>query len=203
VTVTLRSVLTESRELGFLGPQPVAAQIAHSHAFAAACPAAPARFLDLGSGGGVPGLVLCERWPSASAVLLDASARRTAFLDRAVAALGWAGRVEVERGRAEDVGHDVTRREQFGLVVARGFGPPAVVAECAAAFVAPGGRLVVSEPPGGARRWRDDGLATLSFGPAEPAVLGGVHVVSVPKVGGLGPGYPRRTGIPRKRPLWS
>jgi hypothetical protein len=107
----------------------------------------PVRALDLGSGGGLPGLVLVSAWPTTDWCLLDANQRRTEFLQEAVDELGLAGRVTVRRGRAEDLAHDPSLRGTFDLVVARSFGKPAVTAECAAGFLAVGGSLVVSEPP--------------------------------------------------------
>jgi len=72
-------------------------------------------------------------------------------------------RVRVIRSRAEVAGHDPALRFQFDLVTARGFGPPAVTAECAAGFLRVDGRLVVSEPPEDrVSRWPSDGLACRS-----------------------------------------
>lgn len=139
--------LERSQRLGFLGPAPVDAHLAHARGFAVAVEAPPTRFLDLGSGGGVPGLVLAELWPGAQAVLLEAGERRCGFLREAVGRLGLDGRVAVVRQRAEEAGRSPTWRGGFDLVVARSFGPPAVTAECAAPFLRVGGRLVVSEPP--------------------------------------------------------
>jgi 16S rRNA (guanine527-N7)-methyltransferase len=153
VTAPLIEVLHEARDLGFLGPGPVEAHLDHAQGFVAAVDAPPRRFLDLGSGGGVPGLVLAEHWAHAGGVLLDGSSKRTAFLRRAVATLGFGTRVLVVLARAEQAGHDEEWRGQFDLVVARSFGPPAVTAEYGAAFLEPGGSLLVSDPPEDADRW--------------------------------------------------
>jgi hypothetical protein len=78
-------------------------------------------------------------------------------------------------------------------VVARLFAAPAVTAEIGAAFVAVGGVLVVSEPPGGrGERWDTDVLGELGFAAARHERIAGF----VPER------YPRRTGVPGKRPLW-
>ena len=143
----LMAVLERSRSLGFLGPGSLRVQVAHARGFAAAVRTAPLRVLDLGSGGGVPGLVLAAHWASSEVVLLDAAERRCAFLAESVASLGWADRVRVVRSRAEAAGRREDLRGRFDVVVARGFGPPAVTAECGAPFLVVGGRLVVSEPP--------------------------------------------------------
>lgn len=169
---------------------------------------APCRFLDLGSGGGLPGLVVAALLPAASGTLLDGRTERAALLERHVTDLGWAGRVEVRGLRAEVAGRDQGLRGRFTLVVARGFGPPAVTAECAAPFLVPGGLLVVSEPPEeGTRRWPVEplrafgltpvgGALTLdtSAGPARYQVLR--QEVACPDR------WPRRTGVPAKRPAY-
>jgi 16S rRNA (guanine527-N7)-methyltransferase len=194
-------VLEQARAHGFLGPGPVEPHIAHALGFAGAFPEAPAAFVDLGSGGGVPGLVLLDVWPDARGVLLDANERRTGFLVEAIAELGWGSRAEVVRLRAEDAGRDARFRAAFPAVVARGFAPPPVTAECAAPLLAVGGTLVVSEPPEETSRWPAAGLERLGL------VDAGVHVgparFQVLRQEALCPElYPRRVGLPGKRPLW-
>jgi 16S rRNA (guanine527-N7)-methyltransferase len=164
VSAELTAVLTEARQLGFLGPGPVPATIEHARGFARHLPPRRGRLLDLGSGGGVPGLVLASDDPSLALVVLDRSERRTAWLSRAVARLDLRDRVEVVTAGAEELGHEPRWRAAFAAVVARGFGPPRVTAECAAAFLEVGGVLVVSEPPGEAgERWDPRHLAALGL----------------------------------------
>ena len=159
--------LAEARALGFLGPGPLDAHVASAEAFAAALGPLTGQALDLGSGGGVPGLLLAARFPDVRWVLLDRHRRRTSFLARAVAALGWVGRVEVLRAPAEEAAHDRERRGAFAAVVARSFGPPAVTAEIAVGFLSVGGRLVVAEPPDSdvGRRWPEAGVSALGLQP--------------------------------------
>jgi 16S rRNA (guanine527-N7)-methyltransferase len=164
----LSEVLHEARDLGLLGPGPIADHIGHAEGFVAARPAPPRRFLDLGSGGGVPGLVLAQAWPTAEGVLLDGGERRVAFLRRAVLALGLAPRIEVLAARAEVAGRDERWRQAFDRVVARSFGPPPLTAECAAPFLEVGGDLLVSDPPDGEDRWPAMGLAPLGLVPDPP-----------------------------------
>ena len=199
----LHAVLERSRRLGFLGPGSVRVQEDHAAGFAGCVPAAPARLLDLGSGGGVPGLVLAALWPEAEVVLLDAGERRCDFLREAVDELGWHPRVWVHRARAEEAGRDPTLRAAFDLVTARGFGPPPVTAECAAPFLGPNGHLVVSEPPDerAADRWPEEPLSHLGLTPAgewrDP-----FHYRSFRQATPCPDTYPRRTGQPAKRPLF-
>jgi hypothetical protein len=164
----------------------------------------PERFVDLGSGGGVPGLVLAALWPSTRALLLDASARRCEFLSEAVHELGWEDRVEVVRARAEEAGRNPALRASFDLVVARGFGPPAVTAECAAPLLASQGRLTVSEPPEappGPPRWPAGGLAELGLA-CGPEWHTPFHYRTFVQTERCPDRYPRRVGVPAKRPLF-
>jgi 16S rRNA (guanine527-N7)-methyltransferase len=158
----LFDVLAESARLGFLGPGPVEDGARHARGFLGLLRPA-ATLLDLGSGGGLPGLVLAEALPATSVVLLDASQTRTDFLRRAVGRLGLADRVRVVTGSAELVGRDPDLRGSFDAVVARSFGPPATVAEGAAPLLRIGGQLVVSEPPGAVSRWPAEPLAELGL----------------------------------------
>lgn len=151
----------------------------------------------------MPGLVLAQAWPAARVTLLDAGHRRTEHLEAAVRDLGLGHRVDVVDGRAEAVARDPGHRARYALVVARGFGPPAVTAECAVGFLRPGGALVVSEPPGGEDRWPADVLAMLGLrlarrsGPHERAFVELVCEAGPPVQ------WPRRNGVPAKRPLWT
>jgi 16S rRNA (guanine527-N7)-methyltransferase len=204
---TLLQVLHRSRELGFLGPGPVEAHVDHAVAMARTVEsfsgASPARFLDLGSGGGVPGLVLARRWPEAAGALLDSNQRRTNFLVEACDALGLPSQVEVIRARAEEAGRDRRWRGAFPLVVARSFGSPSVTAECAAPFVLPGGLLIVSEPPEPVEdRWPAEGLGLLGLEVCAPVPVAGAHLCLLRAAIPCPDRYPRRTGVPAKRPLF-
>jgi 16S rRNA (guanine527-N7)-methyltransferase len=158
--------------------------------------------LDLGSGGGVPGLVLAHRWADSRWILLDSSERRTAFLEESVARLGWAERVTVVRARAEEAGRDPQLRASVDLVVARSFAAPGPTAECAAPFLRVGGHLLVSEPPDAdpAERWPERvtelGLRFQGVAPGPP------HVAVLEQVDLCPESYPRASGRPTKRPLF-
>lgn len=202
----LGKTLERSRELGFLGPGPVAGHLSHARAMASVLEVPPGSFLDLGSGGGVPGLVLAREFPQARGVLLDSMDRRCAFLREAISALGIGDRIGVVQDRAERAGHDTGLRERFDAVFARSFGQAAVTAECGAAFSRVGGALVVSEPPGGRRNWQPGGLRELGLVVDEITAngprAGEYSVVVLRKVATLDQRFPRRVGVPAKRPLW-
>jgi len=184
----------------------VARHVQHGRALLAGLPE-QGRALDLGSGGGLPGLVLAMYRPGLELTLVEARQRACRFLREAVSALELA-RVSVVEARAEDAARRPDLREDFDAVVARSFGPPAVTAECAVGFLRPGGRLVVSEPPGDegpakqAARWPVAGLDELGLG---PPVAGGDSEVSfvVMEKARADDRWPRRVGIPAKRPLWT
>ena len=206
----LLEVLGRSRSLGFLGPGSVRVHIEHALGFAAGVEEPPARFLDLGSGGGVPGLVLASHWVDAEAVLLDARERRCAFLLEVVQHLGIADRVGVECARAEEAGRRDGLRGAFDLVVARGFGRPAVTAECGAPFLRVGGTLAVSEPPpdagsevvdDAAERWPPDQVARLGLAPTS-AWAESYRYQGLRQMEPCPPRFPRRPGVPTKRPLF-
>jgi 16S rRNA (guanine527-N7)-methyltransferase len=202
----LRSVLEQSLQLGFIGDPDLDAHIQHALGFATVAGGEPRHALDLGSGGGLPGLVLACHWTSSSWQLLDGSPKRTAFLAEAVAELGLDDRVTVVTGRAEDIGRLEVQRGSCDLVVARSFGPPAVLAECAAPFLEVGGRLIVSEPRRADARWNHPSELELLGLAADPAVVdGGVAGARYQVVRQVSPcpeRYPRRVGIPAKRPLF-
>ena len=201
-------MLDEARHRGFLGPGPVEAHLEHAFGFAEAFePVAAgrgvARAADLGSGGGIPGLVLALHLAATEWVLVEAMARRAAFLREALQTLGLDGRVAVVEERAEVVGREPAYRGSFDLVVARSFGPPAVVAECAAPLLRVGGLAVVSEPPGGApARWPADGLVQLGMTPGPAVVAAGAAYQVLRQVEPCPDRWPRRVGIPAKRPLF-
>jgi 16S rRNA (guanine527-N7)-methyltransferase len=201
----LVGVLSRSRELGFLGPGAVEDQLVHSRAAGRLAGPFAGHFLDLGAGGGLPGLAFLELWPESTAVLLDAQERRCRFLQDALAELGWESRAEVRCGRAETLAREPGLRGEFDLVVARGFGRPAVTAECAVGFLGPGGRLVVTEPPAGAEegsRWEVEGLAALGFRPANILREQRAGVAEMVLGDPVSERWPRRDGVPGKRPLW-
>lgn len=207
-------VLVEARDLGFLGPGPVEPHLTHAEGFVAA-----GRHLeeghgtrrlhlaDLGSGGGLPGLVVAERWPDADVVLIEANGRRAAFLRSATDRLGLADRVTVVERRAEACGRDPLMRSAFDGVVARSFGRPAVVAECAAPLLKVRGWLVVSEPPGhlsaerGCERWPAESLTELGL-ESVGAFRAGSEYRMLRQRRLCPERYPRRDGVPAKRPLF-
>lgn len=197
-----QSIVLERWRIGqsrsVVGPGDVRVHLDRALAMAQALPP-PDRAVDLGSGAGIPGLVLAGLWPHSSWVLVDGALRRVHLLLESVAALGWTDRVQVVHGRAEDLGHDPAHRGQADLVTARSFGPPAVTAECGAPFLRRGGLLAVTEPPHSVGdRWPDVDLARLGL--RRDGVDGGMQLMTL--VADVPAEFPRRPGIPSRRPLF-
>ena len=151
--IPLREALGSSRRLGMLGAAPIADVIDHSETFVAALHDVTGTVVDLGSGGGVPGLVIAWRRPDLRIVLVDRRQSRTDHLRRLVGRLGIGGRVSVVNGDAHAVADLID--EPVAAVVARGFGKPVAVIAAVRPLLRAGGLLVVSEPPSGVDRWRD------------------------------------------------
>ncbi|HVA53166.1 MAG TPA: RsmG family class I SAM-dependent methyltransferase [Acidimicrobiales bacterium] len=202
----LPRALEESRARGFLGPQAIEPQISHAGGFAlcweALRPTPPADLLDLGSGGGLPGLVLLDRW-RCHEVFVDSMGKRSNFLKEVLGWPGAPGGGEVVIARAEEAARWPDLEGKFDLVTARSFGPPAVTSECAVRFLKVGGVLIVSEPPGerSAERWSEKGLSLLGLVALGRSRYGTAYEVLV-KEKVTDPEYPRSSGTPKKKPLF-
>jgi 16S rRNA (guanine527-N7)-methyltransferase len=215
--------LSRAQRLGFFGDGPLEPAVDHARGFAEAAAAFHARqgapdwagpgcFVDLGSGGGLPGLVLAALWPRATGIFLDANERRSAHLVQAVEEAGWQDRITVLQVRAEVAGRRQELRGAADLVVARSFGAPAATAECAAPLLRVGGLLIVSEPPAGAGagagalvpgsdRWPPGPLAELGLRPVgEERGRYGYQLIVQERA--CPERFPRRDGVPAKRPLY-
>jgi 16S rRNA (guanine527-N7)-methyltransferase len=145
--------------------------------------------VDVGSGGGVPGIPLAASLPDREVTLLEATRRKVEFLEQ------WTERLpnlRVVWGRAEEQEPD-----RFGVAVAKALAPPAVALEWCLPLVAPGGAAVLwvgeSADP--------DALAAVAgqLGATAPETRDGLLVF--PKLGPTPHGFPRRVGVARKRPL--
>ncbi len=146
----LIETLRDAQRFGFFGGRPIEEAAQHSYGFVEAIGPLPpgARLVDLGSGGGLPGLVLASAYPAISITLIDRREKRTDFLRRAVRRLGWVNVVVLTADAAQLV-REVEAGETpgFEVVTARGFGPPAMTLGIASQLAVPSGRIVISEPP--------------------------------------------------------
>lgn len=164
--------------------------------------------VDVGSGAGFPGLVLKLALPSLEVTLIEATARKTEFLRWLADDLELNG-LHVRTGRAEELGRAPDMRERFDVATARALGSFPMVLELTLPLVRAGGRVL-------AQRGRE-GRAEAVRSRAVAEALGGVvcaaeaidaqltrgerYVVLVDKAGPTPGRYPRKTGIPAKRPL--
>jgi 16S rRNA (guanine527-N7)-methyltransferase len=143
--------------------------------------------IDVGSGGGSPGIPLAAALPERDVTLLDAGRRKCDFLH------GWAPpNAEVVWGRAEE-----QSREQWGVALAKALARPPVAAELCLPLVRTGGAAIL---------WLGesadlDALAAASeqLGGGPPELHEGLAVLA--KVAPTPPGFPRRAGVAKKRPL--
>jgi 16S rRNA (guanine527-N7)-methyltransferase len=167
---------------------------------------APRRALDLGTGGGVPGLVLAMARPGVRWTLVD-SVRKKADAVRGFAqALSLDLTVVAER--AEILGRQPAHRGAYDLVVARACAPLPVLAEYALPILAVGGTLLAWKGPIAADELRDGAAAAALLGGAPPESrpvgvrsLGAHRFVTVRKTAPTSDRFPRRPGEPARRPL--
>jgi 16S rRNA (guanine527-N7)-methyltransferase len=158
--------------------------------------------VDLGSGGGLPGLIILSQMPETRLALVEVMGKRAAFLEQAIIELEFNSRAQVVRRRAEELAHDELFRERYSFVTARSFAGPGVTAEVAAGFLKVGGVLVVSEPPDSAgERWSSAGLDRLGlrFDGLRKGIFGFAVLI---KVQGCHSSYPRVAGKAWKQPLF-
>lgn len=170
--------------------------------------ARPPMLVDLGSGAGFPGLPIAIAEPTWPVVLVESHGRRAQFLSLVIETLGLAN-ARVVHARAEAAGHDPALRATFDVAVARALAPLAVLVEYALPLLREGGVLAT---PKGSRA-----MAELAEAATAIAALGGTadppvplalpadappqHVLLVRRTGPLDARYPRRAGMPEKRPL--
>ena len=163
------------------------------------------RLVDVGSGGGLPGLPLKIARPELVVTLVEADQAKAAFLVQACARLDLSD-VEVVARRAEDVGRDPRYREAFDVAVARAVAPLPVLVELCLPLVRVGGRLLAQktdkEPITPAERAIEVlGGSRATIEQARSAVRRTGTLVIVEKVRPTPAPYPRRPGLARRKPL--
>jgi len=167
----------------------------------------PLRAADLGSGGGVPGIVLALARPSIEWTLVD-SVRKKADALRSFAEALTLPSVRVIAERAEMLGRDGAYRESFDLVTARACAALPVLVEYALPLLRIGGRLIAWKGPIADAELRDGAVASETLGGAHPAVersdiasLGDHRLVVIEKRSATPERFPRRAGQATKAPL--
>jgi 16S rRNA (guanine527-N7)-methyltransferase len=163
------------------------------------------RVVDVGSGGGLPGLALKLARPDLQVTLVESDQSKAAFLVQAAARLGLSD-VEVVGRPAEEVGRDPRYRESFDAAVARALAPMPVLAELCLPLVRVGGRLLAQKTgkedvAGAAHAIELLGGSLDAIAAAQSQARAEGTVVVVRKVAATPAQYPRRPGVPRRRPL--
>jgi 16S rRNA (guanine527-N7)-methyltransferase len=165
------------------------------------------RVIDIGSGAGLPGIPLKIAWPRLEMSLLESNEKRCRFLREAIQRLGLDG-VAVLEGRAEVWGRDAGHRDRYDLAVARAVAPLPVLLEYALPFVREGGRLAAQKGSAAPREIAAAGAALTELrgeveysGAFEPPGGPRQTLLLVRKLGTTPQRYPRRPGIPAKRPI--
>ena len=176
--VGLEPILLEAQRVGALTQAPIEQIIRHALSFAQAIPATAKRVVDLGSGAGVPGLIVALERPELEIVLVDRRLGRTDSLVRAVSALNIADRVSVVCSEIEPMTRDAKWAKSFEAAISRGLGPPIQTLTLSRDLVKLGGVVVISEPPLTTQsRWDANQVAELGL--QGPERLGAVAVFHV------------------------
>ncbi len=164
-------------------------------------------FVDVGSGGGFPGLPLKLAFPGMRGTLLDATAKKTAFLGHVCETLELQD-IAVCTGRAETLAHDTAMREAFDIAFSRAVAEVGTLAELTLPFVRIGGVVVMHKKSDVSAELERGRSAIETMGgridAALPVTLPGLDdrmLVVLEKVRPTPKRYPRRPGMPAKRPI--
>ncbi|MBI4318239.1 MAG: 16S rRNA (guanine(527)-N(7))-methyltransferase RsmG [Chloroflexi bacterium] len=164
--------------------------------------------IDVGAGPGFPGLPLKIARPGIRLTLIESVGKKTTFLKHVVAQLGMKD-VDVVTGRAEDVGRQPGHREAYDIALARAVAPLATLAEYCLPFVKVGGRFIAPKKGAIEAELQRAGGAIDALGGRLtrmqaveiPDLLEPRFLVVVDKVRPTPPQFPRRAGMPGKKPL--
>ncbi len=167
-----------------------------------------ARFIDVGAGAGFPGIPLKLVHPTARLTLLEATGKKVTFLEHLIQQLGLQTATAI-KARAEELAHDLDHREQYDLALARAVAELPVVAEYTLPFCKVGGWVVAQKgEAGAAEAWTAERAITRLGGELRRVIhveLPGLpedrSLIVIEKVCPTPMTFPRRSGIPAKRPL--
>lgn len=175
--------------------------------FHAANPSEPLRLVDIGAGAGFPGLPLKIAEPELDVLLIEGTGKKVAFMEATIAELGLTG-VRAVHGRAEDLAHQPEHRGRFDLVTARAVARLPTLLEFCLPFLRrggwglfPKGREAQIEVDEAAQALKTFQARVIGVEPAPLPELAGTTVVLVEQAGVVPKKYPRRAGMPVKRPL--
>ncbi|MDK2971632.1 MAG: rRNA (guanine527-N7)-methyltransferase [Candidatus Sumerlaeota bacterium] len=171
-------------------------------------PDGPEELLDVGSGAGVPGIIYALYWPKCEVYLLESNKKRLEFLREAIDNLE-INNVQIIEGRAESHAHELVWRERFDMVTSRALAPLPISLELCLPYLALDGWMLTFKGSNPTDEIKDAEFALNKLGAgkvsARPYVPGSGqqrrHALWIPKTGLTPDRYPRREGIPAKRPL--
>jgi 16S rRNA (guanine527-N7)-methyltransferase len=169
-----------------------------------ACPQRSMSLIDVGTGAGFPGLALKIARPALDVTLVDATAKKVAFLDEVIAALGLPS-VRALHGRAETLGHDPAFREQFDIATARAVASLPVLLEYVVPLLRVGGTALLPKGLTIDEELRTGRKAAATLGAhivsTDPLPVGSTNLVIAHKATRTPAAYPRRIGVPSRAPL--
>ena len=165
------------------------------------------RAADVGSGGGAPAMPLAIGWPALNYALIESIAKKARFLQDVASVLGL--NMTVVNQRAEVIGRDPNHRESYDLVTARAVAALPTLAELTMPLARIGGLIVLPKGPKANIEVRDaaDAIDLLGgeLAGVEQVIIPGLDetrvVVVIRKVRETLQNYPRRPGLPKKKPL--
>ena len=164
--------------------------------------------IDIGTGAGFPGIPLRIFYPELRLTLVDSVGKKADFCQLVCNTLHLKG-VKVLKDRSEELGANKPHREQYDAATARAVAVMPVLCEYLLPLVKPGGKMLAMKGESAPDEVKTAAAAIAKLGGAEPELtevtLPGVEgkrwLVSVPKISPTPSGYPRRTGLPLKKPI--
>ena len=164
--------------------------------------------IDIGTGAGFPGIPLRIFYPELRLTLVDSVGKKADFCQLVCNTLHLKG-VKVLKDRSEELGANKTHREQYDAASARAVAVMPVLCEYLLPLVKPGGKMLAMKGESAPDEVKTAAAAIAKLGGAEPeltevtipGVEGKRWLVSVPKNSPTPSGYPRRTGLPLKKPI--
>lgn len=161
------------------------------------------QLVDIGTGAGVPGILLALEMPASQWVLVEARQRRCELAESTVLAVGLEDRVQVVHARVEELARSDATREGFDGATARSFGPAAELAECGLPLLRNGMLMVVSVSQETERQWRDTDLLTAT-GCEVTSSWRTPHgaFIAVKRIEAPPPNLPRRPAARHRSPLF-
>tara|TARA_B100002003_G_scaffold114595_1_gene106020 strand:+ start:194 stop:913 length:720 start_codon:yes stop_codon:yes gene_type:complete len=166
------------------------------------------RLVDIGTGAGLPGLPIKIAFPALKLILIEATAKKAAFLDHLKAKLGL-NDVEIVVGRAEEIAHEIRYRKQFNIVLSRAVAPLPTLVELALPFCTMNGSFIAQKKGAIDQEIRQADKAINLLGGNLREIkrvnlnefLDERYLIIIDKTSPTPEQYPRRSGIPAKRPL--